>query len=294
MNLDRSLGPRVAIVTDSAADIPPELVAKYGIRVAPQILHMGNNTWRDQVDIDSATFYKLLQSSTDFPSTSQPSAKSFIGLFAELGGNRQGIAAILVSNELSGTVNSALTAANSLPDNPIQIIDSRSASMGQGFAVLAAVRAAQEGKDLTAVADAARATMARTHVYFVVDTLEYLYRGGRIGAAAKLVGSALNMKPVLEIQNGIVSPLTRVRTRRKAMDKLFELVENQLRDKSDIHMAVLQVAAPEEAAQLALELEKRFRPVELINSECSPVIGAHAGPGTVGVAFFGHQSRATQ
>jgi DegV family protein with EDD domain len=128
--------------------------------------------------------------------------------------------------------------------------------------------------------------MGKAHVYFVVDTLEYLHRGGRIGAAARLFGSALGLKPILEMRDGQVTPLTKVRTRRKSLAKLLSLVEEELTGSERVHLAVLNINAAEEAERVKAQLEQRFRPVELFESECSPVVGAHAGPGTVGIAFF--------
>lgn len=284
--MDRGTHRRVAVVTDSTVDLPRELVEEYGIHVIPQILIMGDKTWRDGVDIDPPTFYDLLRTSPDFPASSQPSVVSFQELFTQLCQEVEGIVAVLVSDELSGTLNSARMATESLPDVPIEIIDTRSVSMQLGFIVLAAARAAANGADLATVTDVARAMIGQVHIYFVVDTLEYLHRGGRIGAAAKLFGTALNLKPVLEIRDGIVQPVTRVRTRRKALEKLQELLREQLAEGTPVHMAVLHVAAPQEAARLREELEARFRPIEMIESECGPVIGTHAGPGTVAVAFY--------
>jgi len=261
-------------------------LVEHGIKVVPQILIMGTNTWRDGVDIDSGSFYELLRSSEVFPSTSQPRAADFEEVFREASAEADGIVAIVVSDELSGTLNSAQAAQANLPDLAIEVIDSRSVSMQLGFIVMAAARIAAAGGDLQAVAEAARRMVGQSHVYFIVDTLEYLHRGGRIGRAAKLFGSALNLKPVLAIQDGMVTPVTRVRTRRKALDKVLEIVEEQLAGASGIHMAALHIAAPEEAAKVGDELEARFRPVELVHAECGPVVGAHAGPGTVGVAFY--------
>lgn len=277
---------QVAIVTDSTADIPPQLLEEYNIHIAPQVLIMGDNTWLDRVDIDPPAFYELLQTSVDFPSTSQPSVQSFMEIFTRLSTDADGIAAIVVSNELSGTVSSARMAADNLPDIDIEVVDSRAVSMMLGFPVLAAARAAAAGADLETVTDTARSLVGRTHIYFIVDTLEYLHRGGRIGAAARLVGSALNLKPVLEIKDGIITPLTRVRSRRKALDKLLSLLGEQVAGGDKVHMAVLHIAAPDEAARVRQQLEERFDPVEILVNECSPVVGAHAGPGTVGVAFY--------
>lgn len=277
---------RIQVVTDSTSDLPAHLVEQYGLFVVPQILIMGGNEWLDGIDIDPPAFYELLRASSDFPSTSQPSAAYFEGVFTQAAERVDGVVAVLVSNELSGTINSAVTAAQGLPDLNIEIVDSRGASMHLGLIALAAARAAAAGQDLQGVADAARSLVGRTYVYFVVDTLEYLHRGGRIGAAARLFGSALNLKPILEIKDGIVTPVTRVRSRRKALETVFDLVAQKVPSGCQVHMAVLHVAAPDEAAAFSRQLEQQFHPLEMITSECGPVIGAHVGPGTVGVAFY--------
>lgn len=277
---------RIAVVTDSTSDIPRELVEQYNIRVVPQVLIMGDKTWRDGVEIDSPTFYELLQTSPHFPATSQPSVVDFQKVFTELSQEAEGIVAVLVSDELSGTLNSARMAVENLPDLPIEIIDTRSVSLQLGWIVLATARVAATGADLETVAATARSLIGRTQIYFVVDTLEYLHRGGRIGAASRLFGTALNLKPLLSVQDGIVTPVTKVRSRRKALQTLTQLLDEQLAGAGQIHMGVLHVAAPEEAERLAGELQARFQPVEMILSECGPVVGTHAGPGTVGAAFY--------
>ncbi len=277
---------RIAVVTDSTADIPRHLVEEFGIHVVPQILIMGDRTWLDGIDIDPPAFYELLRTSPDFPSSSQPSVVNFQEVFTELSQEADGIVAVLISDELSGTLNSAYMAAETLPDLPLEIIDTRSVSIQLGFIVLEVARAVAAGADLQTAADLARSLIGRVHVYFVVDTLEYLHRGGRIGAAARLFGTALNLKPILTIQDGIVTPVTKVRSRRKAIETLFQVIEEQVAGADRVHMAVLHVAAPEEAASLAEKVEARFQPVEMIHAECGPVVGTHAGPGTLGIAFY--------
>ncbi|MFW6135493.1 MAG: DegV family protein [Chloroflexota bacterium] len=277
---------RVAVVTDSSAYPPPKLVEKYDIHVVPLVLMMGERTWRDGVDIDPPAFYELLRASDDLPTSSQPSVATFEDLFVELSQEADGIVAILLSEQLSGTLDSARAAAARLPDIPIQLIDSRGCSMMTGFPVLEAAKAAAAGQDLETVADAARALIGRIHMYFIVDTLEYLHRGGRIGTAAKLLGSALDLKPLLQVKDGIVQAVTKVRTRKKALGELYRLVDGHLAKGDKVHMAVFNVAAPEEATRLSRQLEARFHPVEMIQTECSPVMGAHGGPGMVGVVFY--------
>ncbi|MCL7452939.1 MAG: DegV family protein [Anaerolineae bacterium] len=277
---------RVVVVTDSTSDIPKDVVERLGIYVVPQILIMGDQTWLDGVDIDPSTFYELLRISPHFPSTSQASVGYFEDLFSRLAEQYAGIAAILVSAGVSGTVNSATTAAANLPHLAVEIVDSRSASMQLGLIAIEAARAAVAGASLEEVVATARSLIDRVRVYFVVDTLEYLHRGGRIGAAARLLGTALNLKPVLEMRGGIVQPVAKIRTRRKALERVFDLVEAGVAGAACVHMAVLHVAVPDEAARLAEQLAERFEPVELIRSEAGPVVGAHVGPGAVGVAFY--------
>ncbi len=276
---------KVVVLTDSAADLPAALVEKYEIWVIPLYLTMGENTWRDGVDITPNQFYELLKNSSEFPKTSQPSVGDFQQIFRELAQEAQSIVAVLVSSELSGTVASAQTAKELLPEIPVEIIDTASVSMMEGYIVLAAARAAAEGCDLGEVSAAARSLLGKTHVYFVVDTFEYLHRGGRIGAAARLVGSALNIKPVLEIQDGIAHPAAQVRTKRKALSKVVQLIREQAPSGRDIRMTVINVAAVEEATQFRKELMEVFNPLEMLMTDCSPVLGAHVGPGTVGVAY---------
>lgn len=277
---------RIAVVTDSTGDLPRDLAQQYGIYVMPQTLIMGSRTWRDGIDIHPAAFYELLRTSPDFPTTSQATPGEFEALFREAAQGVEGIVAVLVSGALSGTISSALVAAARLPDVPIEVVDSRAASMQQGFIALAAGRAAAAGGDLQTVAEAARALVGRVHIFFVVDTLEHLHRGGRIGAAARLLGTVLSLKPVLTLTGGVVHPLATIRTRRKALDKLYELVEERMTPGDRLHMAVLHVAAPEEGEALADEMEARFHPVEMVRGECGPVIGTHVGPGTVGAGFY--------
>jgi DegV family protein with EDD domain len=284
--MGESKAERVVVVTDSTSDVPKDVAERLGIYVVPQILIMGDQTWLDGVDIDPPTFYELLRTSPHFPATSQPSVGYFEDLFARLSEQYAGIAAIHVSDELSGTVNSASLAAANLPELAIEIVDSRSASMQLGLIAMDAARAAAEGASLERVAGRARSLVDQVKVYFVVDTLEYLHRGGRITGAARLFGTALNLKPVLQICDGIVQPVAKIRSRRKALERVYDLVAAEIAGADRVHMAVLHVAAPEEAARLAEQLEERFEPIELIRAECGPVIGTHAGPGTVGVAFY--------
>jgi DegV family protein with EDD domain len=276
---------RIAVVTDSTAYLPPELIAQYGIRVIPLELIWGDETFLDGVAIDPPTFYERLSCSQDIPTTTQPSAGAFTDFFTDAARDADGIVGVFISSELSGTIASALVARDSLPDLPIEVVDSRSTSMGLGFMVLAAARAAAEGKSLAEVATAAQALIPRMDVVFVVETLKYLHKGGRIGGASHLLGSALCIKPLLHLDDGRIDALARVRTKKKAVERMLEVMAERAGDKP-VHAAVIHANAPEEGARLREQVSERFPHVELYQAELSPVIGTHVGPGTVGVAFY--------
>ena len=195
-----------------------------------------------------------------------------------------GIVGVFISDELSGTVASALGARDLLPALSIEVVDSRFTSMALGFIALAAARAAAEGKSLSQVAAAARELVPRVNMLFVVDTLKYLHRGGRIGGAARLLGSALSIKPLLHISDGRIDALGQARTKRKAKARMLEVMARRVGD-TPIRAAVAHASAPEEAAILLEKIDAGFDCVELLAAELSPVIGTHVGPGTVGVAF---------
>jgi len=277
---------KVAIVVDSTAFIPPDLVEKYDIHVIPQILNWEGQSYRDNVDITPAEFYTRLKMAKEMPTTSQPSAGEFYEFFSKLAESYDSILAVLISEHLSGTLASARAARDMMPDFPIEIVDSRSTVMGLGFMVLAAAKAVANGADYKEAAEAARALKEKMRIIFVVDTLEFLHRGGRIGGAQRFVGSMLSIKPLLHIDDGRVEPLASVRTKKKAMNHMLDLVAEEMKGKTNVHTAVMNAVAPEEAAQVAETVKQRVNPVELLTTELSPVIGTHAGPGTVGVIYY--------
>ena len=276
----------IAVVTDSTADIPAGLRAQLGIHSVPLVLNLKDRSWRDGVDITAGAFYDLLRTSEALPTTSQPSIAAFQEVFEVLLASADGIVAVLVSRGISGTLDSALAAAANLPAARIAVIDSGGTSMQLGWPVLAAARAAAAGADFETVAAVARRTVARAHLYFAVGTLDYLYRGGRIGRASHLVGTALNIKPILQFSGGVVQPVTRVRSMRRAMDAMLELVQAGITVGSQAHIAVFHIHAADEAGRMMQRIEQLIRPAELFQTECSPVLGAHAGPGTIGVAYY--------
>jgi DegV family protein with EDD domain len=277
---------KVALVTDSTANIPAEYVQRYNIQVAPQILVWGNETYRDGVDMQSEEFFRRLSSAKVMPTTSQASPQSFHDIYKQLLQQDFSILTVVLSEELSGTLISARQARERFPGAPIEIIDSRTTAMAMGYIVLLAARAAEEGATLDECKALAEAACKNTGVIFTVDTLEFLHRGGRIGGAARLLGTALNLKPILEVVNGRVEPVERVRTRKKSLSRVIELVEERIAGRQPVRMATLHANAPEAAQQLLEEANQRFHAVESIFAEVSPVVGNHAGPGTVGLTFL--------
>ena len=277
--------PKTAFVVDSTAYIPPDQVQQFDIKVIPQVLIWDDETLLDGVDIQPTAFYERLRESKTMPTTSQATIGAFKEVFAPLVDEGRPILAILISDKLSGTIQSAEQAKAEFPDAKIVIIDSEAAAMALGFQVLAAARGAREGKTFEEVAEIARQAKHQTGILLVVDTLEFLHRGGRIGGASRLIGTALSMKPVLELQDGVLDVVERVRTRSKAQARLLDILEERINGRPKLRLAVLHAAAEQRARELLEIAAKRLNPVETVFSEVSPVVGTHVGPGTLGLCY---------
>ena len=276
--------PRVAIVTDSTSDLPPEVRARHGITMVPLNVHFGTEVFRDQLDISTDDFMHRLQREAKLPTTSQPSAGLFEDTFRRLGHDHDAVVAILISAKLSGTAQSATIARDAAADVvPVEVVDSLSASMGLGFQVLRGAELAADGLDASAIAERLRAETGLYHLVFFVDTLEYLQRGGRIGRAAALVGGLLNLKPLLRVDEGQIVPFERTRTRARAMQGLVDFVRGL---PAVERLSVLYSSTPDEAATLAdrLATEAALPRDRIMLAQMSPVIGTHVGPGAMGVA----------
>jgi DegV family protein with EDD domain len=280
--------PKIAFVTDSTAYIPEDLVKKYGIIVVPQVLIWGDQTYLDGVDIQPEEFYTRLKTTKVMPTTSQVSVVTMQNTFRGLVDNDHEVLGVFISGRLSGTLQSATQGAEALGTaaSKVTIVDSHSTAMAMGFQVLLAVRAAEQGANLTDCVALVEKAREHVGVYFAVDTLEFLHRGGRIGGAQRFIGSALNLKPILALKDGRVEAEDRVRTKSKALDRLIELVTEHVKGKSNIHLATLHANAEKEARDLLDLATKKFGAIESVLSSVSPVVGTHAGPGTVGIAFM--------
>jgi DegV family protein with EDD domain len=277
---------KVVIVTDSTAVIPNDLVEKYGMRVAPQVLIWGEETLLDGVDIQPEDFYNRLLTDSLHPTTSQVTPGKFKEIFGDLLEKDHEILAILISEKLSGTIDSACQALKFFPGAPIEIVNSRTVAMALGFQALMVARAAQEGASLAECKAMAEEAISHTGVVFTVNTLEYLHRGGRIGGGTRFLGTALNIKPILEVREGAIEAVERIRTRKKSLNRVVELIEERIGGQKPVRLASLHANAPEEAQFLLDQASARLDPVETVITVLSPVVGTHAGPGTLGLTFM--------
>ncbi len=279
---------KAAVVTDSTAWIPKDLVAQYNITVAPQLLIWGEETFRDGVDIQPEEFYERLKVAKTMPTTSQVSIVTMQQIFQDLIDRDFDVLGIFISSKLSGTIQSALQAREALGavGERVHVVDSYSTAMAMGFQVLMAARAIADGASAAEAKQVAEKARDHTGVYFVVETLEFLHRGGRIGGAARLIGTALNMKPVLSLVDGRVEAVERIRTKSKAVDRVLELVNEKTRGKSPVRLATLHANAEDEAKVLLERAQRELNPVEAMLTGVSPVIGCHIGPGVVGLAYM--------
>ena len=279
---------KVAVVTDSTAYIPSELIEGYPIYVAPLQVIWGGETFRDGVDIQPTEFYSRLQDAKVMPTTSQATPAAFMEIYRTLLDEGYEILSAHISSKLSGTLDSATQALEHFPGAPIELVDTLSTSMAMGFSVLDAARAAKQGATLKECKEILENSCQNSGVLFAVSTLEFLRRGGRIGGAQAFLGTALNLKPILELRNGKIEAIERVRTMSKTIDRLLNLFEERVDGRRPISIAALHANAPDVAQQLIERARQRFPESEVrasILSDVSPAIGTHTGPGCVGLAF---------
>jgi len=277
--------PKITVVTDSSAYVPANSLQGLDVAVIPLWLIWDNQRYRDGVDIDPATFYSRLKTSKTLPTSSQPSPDEFVTFFQQIAPRTDAIVNVLASSHISGTVASAKAAQEQLPELNIRVVDSLSSAMGQGLTVLAAARAAAAGGSVDDVVQAAIEMRDKQHYLFVVDTLEYLHKGGRISGVKRALGTALRIKPILHFWEGKIQPLSQARTKRKALAQLLDIAEERLGGKAMAEAAVSDVDAVESGDAVAEMVRERFSPPILHRTTVSPVVGTHVGPGTIGLAF---------
>jgi DegV family protein with EDD domain len=274
----------IRIVTDSTADIPESVRKQYGIEMVPLKVHFGTETYLDSVTIQADEFYEKLKSAASLPTTSQPSPADFLNVYKRLIGEQPGaqIISIHLSSAMSGTYQSAVLAESMLEgEADISVVDSKSASYGFGMLVVEAAKAAQEGKSKEEILELITNIRNNTRIYFLVDTLEYLQKGGRIGKAAALFGSLLNIKPILTIDSdGEVSSVDKVRGQKKAMGRIVELLKEEFGER-ELALTIASSAEPKTEEEFSQLLRDHFRVRDITYTKIGPVIGTHAGPGTI-------------
>ncbi len=273
----------VKIVTDSTVDLSTQYVKELGLTVVPVYIQIGEKNYRDGVDISQDEFYDKLVNSPVYPITSQPTPDDFARVYRELSKEIDEIVSIHVSSKLSGTYNSALQGkALAGTKSNITIIDSKSVTVGLGLTTLSAARLAKAGENLTKILDDIKQAINNTHLLGTFDTLKYLVRGGRIGKAKALLGSVLNVKPIVTLRDGEIVPIGNVRTRAKAIEKLFESVKNAL---NILEISVVHSTTPDEARELRDRLSSLVSSDRIHLEQLGPALGVHGGPGTLIVAF---------
>jgi len=275
----------VKIVTDSVADLPSQVVNELGITVVPLNVRFGTEVYRDGIDLTAEQFYDRLVHSQTLPVTSVPSPGIFAETYDKLAEETDEILAIILSSKLSGTYEVALQSIGLMKRKcRVEVIDSQWAVMAEGFIVIAAARAAQAGANLEELLDIAHRNMSRVDFRAVFDTLEYLKRGGRIGAAQAFLGSALRINPIITMKDGVVEPAGKTRSRAKAIDRLYNFAMSY---SSIEEMAVEDAACPEDAEVIVERLSSKFPKERIYHSKTTPVIGTYTGPGLLLVTILG-------
>lgn len=277
-----------ALITDSTCDIPDPMLKQYDIHVVPMRVIWGREDLRDRIDIQPGEFYERLTTDPTHPTTSQPAPSAFIEMVqkAQAAGAKEAVI-LTVSSQMSSTYNSAMLAQQEI-DIPVHIIDSKANSMSLGWQVLAAARAREAGGDAQSMIAAADRVRSNLVTLLYVDTLEYLHKGGRISAAARLVGTALNFKPLLAVnhETGLVEPKSRTRTRKKALDKMLETFFAELDTSKPLRVTVLHGNVLQEAQKIAQYIREKYNPVEMFIEMTSPVMGVHTGPGAIALCGY--------
>ncbi len=277
----------IKIVTDSTAYLPEATLRQHDIRVVPLNVHFGTEAFKEGVGLSNEEFYARLKEAPELPTTSQPSAGEFHEVFKELAEAGHEIIALTISSKLSGTWNSAMAAKEMLPEADISVVDSLSTSAGLHLLIEAAAEAAAAGASRQEIVDQMQEITKKMQLIFVVDTLEYLAKGGRLGNARAFLGTLLRVKPILALQDGVIEPVEQVRSKRKAQARMLDLVEEHLGSSGpQAKVAIFNALVPDEAGALGQELSERLGCPQPLMDEVGPAIGTHTGPGVIGVAAY--------
>ena len=275
----------ISIITDTLSDVPKEFIKRYNIKVMPLTVHFGNETFLDGVEISSEEFFKRLVESEELPKTSQVIPLQFTEIFSQELDKGNTIIAILGSSELSGTYNSAILSKQSLQDHRIHIINSEAITLGSGLLVIKAARLAEEGRSATEIVEIIEESKKRMKQFIVIGNLKYVYKGGRISFSESIIGSILNIKPILTIKDGKLEMIDKTRGVKKAISIIFEMIENEGWDLNSKVVGINHTLCPEYADYVEELINEKYKPKKIIRGEAGSVIGTHAGPGCVAFCF---------
>jgi DegV family protein with EDD domain len=276
----------VKIVADTTSGLPRDMLKALGIPLIPQIVCFGEDSFRDDTELDTAIFLQNLKASAELPKTAAPPPALYHPIFEQAIRDGEDVVVVAPSAKVSGTVRSAEVAAQDFPKLKVAVVDTQTIAGNLASLVLLAHSWAQEGAQADAIVSRLNEWIPRGHIYFLVDTLEYLQKGGRIGGAKALLGEMLQIKPILCLQNGQVEPFEQQRTKRRALARLLEIVQEQCPRSTDAHLSVAQADAAGEAGFIAAELRSRMKLVSIPIYELPPAIVTHGGPGALAVGFF--------
>ncbi len=291
-------GKRVAVITDSVAQVPTSIGLELGITTIPFSVLVEGKTFKDEIDINPSELYQRMRTNPITPKTSQPSLGEFLETFRQrFMAGAESILYLAMSSKLSGAYNTALEAvpilSNEYPDREIEVFDTRTATIAQGFIAIEAARAALRGLSLKQLIHYVTEVKSRTGFITTLDTLKYLARGGRIGKLTYLMGEFISVKPVLNIgEDGLVTAIARVRGENKALETMIHWVADQVKGKPGLRLAVMEGDVPDRAVVLRDLANKALMPDKIIITPMTPVIGVHAGPGVLGLAYYFEASRA--
>jgi DegV family protein with EDD domain len=276
----------IKIVTDSTADVPEELMQRYDIRTVPINIQFGTETYQEGIDIDRPTFLRKLDEYPSMPTSSQPSPGQFAEVYKELAAQGHSILCVTITSKHSGTYQSAVLAKSMLPEADIEVFDTLSISIGTGYQVLTAARAAEQGKSMEEILQTLEGIRSRMYLYLTPATLKYLQKSGRVGKLAGALGALLSLKPVIKVEDGLLEAFENVRTRSKAIDRIVELTAEAVGTTEPVKLGITHAQVPDEAEKLRDRLEKTFNCDEMLVVDLACSLTVHGGPGIIGLISY--------
>ena len=274
----------IKIVTDSTADVPQELMERYDIRVVPVNIQFGTETYQEGIEIDRPTFYRKLEEV--MPTSSQPSPGQFVEVYKELARQGHSILSVHLTSKHSGTYQSALLAKSMVPEIEVEVFDTLSISIETGYHVLAAARAAEEGKSMGEIIQILEGIRSRINLYLTPATLKYLQKSGRVGRLSGALASLLSVKPIIKVEDGLLEAFEKVRTRSKSLDRIVELTAEAVGTTDPVKLAVTHAEVPNDAEKLRQRLESTFNCDEMIVVDLCCSLTVHGGPGIIGIVSY--------